>query len=254
MVKGLDIFRTYIRDYADSYVIIGGTACDAYISSAGFTPRATKDIDIILVIETIKLDFIKQIWQFINDGNYENLEKSSGNRQYYRFYNPANDEFPFQIEIFSRIPDGLDLDEGVRITPIPADEDISSLSAILMDEIYYSYTLRNITRIEDLPYANTETLICLKAKAFSDLLKRRENGEKIDEKKIRKHKGDVFRLLSIINPENIYDIPDILKADLQSFVAIVKNDLPGDALFKEMGVPNADARTLLNQLMKNFNL
>jgi len=28
MVKGLDIFRVHFQDYADRYVLIGGTACD----------------------------------------------------------------------------------------------------------------------------------------------------------------------------------------------------------------------------------
>jgi hypothetical protein len=28
MVKGLDLFREHFREYADRYVLIGGTACD----------------------------------------------------------------------------------------------------------------------------------------------------------------------------------------------------------------------------------
>ena len=53
MVIGLDVFKKYFEAYPDNYVIIGGTACDLIIDDAGFVPRATKDIDIILVVEAL---------------------------------------------------------------------------------------------------------------------------------------------------------------------------------------------------------
>ena len=51
MVVGIDIFKKYFEQYPDNYIIIGGTACDIIIGEAGFTPRATKDIDIIVSYE-----------------------------------------------------------------------------------------------------------------------------------------------------------------------------------------------------------
>jgi hypothetical protein len=57
MVRGLDIFKKYFEQYPENYVIIGGTACDIIIDEAGFVPRATKDIDIILVVEAISSEF-----------------------------------------------------------------------------------------------------------------------------------------------------------------------------------------------------
>jgi predicted nucleotidyltransferase len=48
MVRGLDTFKKYFKQFTDNYVIIGGTACDIIINQAGFIPRATKDIDIIV--------------------------------------------------------------------------------------------------------------------------------------------------------------------------------------------------------------
>ena len=85
MVKGLDVFEKYFKDHAGSYVIIGGTACDMIIEDAGFSPRATKDIDVILVVEAMTPEFVKQFWQFIQDGKYERNEKSADERKYYRF-------------------------------------------------------------------------------------------------------------------------------------------------------------------------
>ena len=51
MVKGLEIFRTAFQELTDHYVVIGGTACDILLGRGGLRPRATKDIDIILVTE-----------------------------------------------------------------------------------------------------------------------------------------------------------------------------------------------------------
>jgi predicted nucleotidyltransferase len=67
MVRGLDKFKEYFEQHSDNYIIIGGTACDIIIDEAGFTPRATKDIDIILVVEALNPEFVKQFWKFIPD-------------------------------------------------------------------------------------------------------------------------------------------------------------------------------------------
>lgn len=254
MVRGLDTFKKYFEQFTDNYVIIGGTACDIIIVQAGFTPRATKDIDIILVVEALNVDFVKQFWQFIQDGNYEKKEKSEDERKYYRFIKPANQEFPYQIELFARNPDLLDLDEEAHLTPIPVNDDLSSLSAILLDEDYYQYILKNSVLDNGLHRANTETLICLKAKAFLDMFERKAKGEKIDDKNIRKHKGDVFRLAVMLAENDVFELPDSIKADLQAFADAIAGDLPDKAIFKEMGLGSIDVDVTFSQLLKNFKL
>ena len=90
MVRGLDKFKEYFSEFPDNYLIIGGTARDIIMEDAGFIPKGTKDIDVILVVEALTAEFVIQFWQFIEDGNYEHQEKSSGTRRYYRFYNQKN--------------------------------------------------------------------------------------------------------------------------------------------------------------------
>lgn len=68
MVTGLERFREAFKGYSDKYIIIGGTACDILISDEGFIPRATKDIDIILVIEELTREFVERFWEFIMAG------------------------------------------------------------------------------------------------------------------------------------------------------------------------------------------
>ena len=56
MVRGIEKFREYFADYEANYVIIGGTACEVHEETYGQRPRATKDIDIILVVEALSVD------------------------------------------------------------------------------------------------------------------------------------------------------------------------------------------------------
>ena len=254
MVRGLEIFRQHFKDFTDNYVIIGGTACDIIIDNIGLTPRATKDIDIILVIEALSPEFVAHFWEFVKQGDYDVREKSEEDRKYYRFQKPQVEEYPFQIELFSRIPDLLDLDEGTHLTPIPVDTEISSLSAILMDDDYYNFTIQHSQFNNGIHLANTEALIGLKAKAFLDYKTRKENGEKIDEKQLRKHKMDIFRLLLLLTPEDNFTIAESIKSDIANFVEVVKDDLPDKQIFKEMGAGNVDVNELYKQLLRAFNL
>jgi len=78
MVKGLDLFKAYFAAFPDNYLIIGGTARDIIMEDAGFEPKGTKDIDMVLVVEALTAEFAMQFWQFVLDGNYEHQEKSTG--------------------------------------------------------------------------------------------------------------------------------------------------------------------------------
>jgi hypothetical protein len=224
------------------------------ISEAGFTPRATKDIDIILVVEALSKDFEKQFWKFIQDGSYERKEKSADERKYYRFMNPENKEFPFQIELFSRNPDLIGLDELAHLTHIPVDDDLSSLSAILLSNDYYQYILEHSVMENGLHRTNTEALICLKAKAWLDITERIINGGTVDTKQLRKHKADIFRLAVMLAASDVFVLPESIKGHLQTFVNAIANDLPDKAIFKEMGLGNMEVQRVFWQLVKSFKL
>jgi hypothetical protein len=254
MVRGLDKFKEYFEKYPNSYVIIGGAACDIIIGDASLIPRATKDIDMVLTVEAVNPDFIKQFWQFISDGNYETQEKSRGQRTYYRFLKPKNPDFPLIIELFSRKPDLVILYEPAHLTPIPLEDDLSSLSAILLSDDYYNYIMEHSILINGIHICNSEALICLKAIAFLDMTERKNKGEDIDERKIKKHKNDVFRLAVFLTAENTFELPESIKDDLLEFAVVIAGDLPGNHIFKEMGLRNTDAENVFEQLLNSFNL
>ena len=254
MVRGLDTFKKYFEAFPENYVIIGGTACDVIIEDAGFIPRATKDIDIILIVEALTTDFVKQFWQFIQDGKYERKEKSEDGRQYYRFMKPEDTTFPFQVELFSRTPDTIDLEENAHLTPIPVDDDLSSLSAILLDDDYYQFMIEHSVEEDGLHLANTEALICLKAKAFLEITERIANGSPEDKKQLKKHKADVFRLAVMMKEDALHELPGAIKDQLQSFMNIVAEELPDKAIYKAMGLGTVEVENIYERLLTTFQL
>lgn len=255
MVKGLDQFAAYFKEFPDNYVIIGGTACDIVIEEAQLTPRATKDIDIILIVEALSPEFVTRFWQFIKDGNYEQKEKSSDEaRKYYRFLKPENKSFPYQIELFSRTPDLIELDKDAHLTPIPVGDDLSSLSAILLSDDYYHYMIEHSSNENGLHRANLEALICLKAKAFLEITERIANGSNEDEKHLRKHKADVFRLAVMLRENDLFELPDTIKAHMQAFADTIAQSLPDKEIFKVMGLGSIEPQTVFSRLLKSFGL
>lgn len=69
--------------------------------------RATKDLDIVLIIEALDTSFGEMFWKFIEDGGYEHREKNRGENQLYRFTEPTRSGYPKMIELFSRKPCNL---------------------------------------------------------------------------------------------------------------------------------------------------
>jgi len=139
MVKGLDIFRRHFQDYSDRYILIGGAACDIATSAAGLGFRVTKDLDIVLCVEALDAAFVGALWAFVQAGGYQIQERSTGQKQFYRFQKPTNENYPFMLELFSRQPDVLQVAAGSQLPPLPMEEDVSSLSAILLDADYYGF-------------------------------------------------------------------------------------------------------------------
>lgn len=264
MVNGIDKFREYFAEFKENYLIIGGAACYYYESNVPtMNPRKTKDIDMILVVEALTPEFVKRFWEFIRDGKYSNnatgrARRSGRHTQFYRFNKPENEEFPKQIELFSRTCNLMTPeDPNIKIIHIDAVETLYSLSAILMSYDYYTYVLEHsIIDESGIHLASEDSLICMKCKAFLEMTKQKEAGENIDMDDIKKHRNDVFRIISIL-PEKEYEIPIELKKDVVSFYNMNVNDLPDDSFFKSLKLPVRGSnigKQLMDKLKKCFKL
>jgi hypothetical protein len=63
MVRGLEKFREYFVAYPERYVLIGGTAATLAMEQLAGAFRATKDLDIVLTVETLAPEFTKPCGQ-----------------------------------------------------------------------------------------------------------------------------------------------------------------------------------------------
>ncbi len=251
MVNGLDKFKAHFANYSDRYVLIGGTASSLAMEELGANFRVTKDLDIVLCVEALDRVFAEAFWAFIKEGAYENRQKSTGNRLFYRFYAPNQPGFPEMLELFARVPDALDLKEGAELTPVPVDDEVSSLSAILMNDDYYAFVMAQRTMINGLAVIKAEALIPLKARAFVDLGNRKAANETIDSKNIKKHRNDIFRLYTVLDRGMTLVLPPSVRADLtEAFIRMAAE--PTD--LKPFGINKLQLPALLADLNQFYGL
>jgi hypothetical protein len=253
MVVGLEKFAAHFADYRDRYILIGGAATWLVLDEAGIEPRATKDLDIVLCVEVLDADFGAAFWEFIQAGGYEIQEKNEGEKSFYRFSGPKQQDYPVMLELFSRKPDDLVLDDDIHLTPIPIDEDVSSLSAILLDEGYYDFLHQYKREIEGISIVGEECLILLKARAWLDLTSRKANGDKVDSKNIRKHRTDVLRLYQVLSPDLRVDLPDSIRKDLSDFLNAVAPELTPQML-KSLDIKGVSVADLLKTIQTVYGI
>lgn len=134
MVRGLDRFRYAFAAHSHQYAFIGGTACELLLGQVDLPFRATKDLDIVLMSEMLDADFATDFWRFVREGQYKVAESTGGTPRFYRFIAPQDADFPSMIELFSTRPERLPPASGQSLTPIPFEDAVSSLSAILSEE------------------------------------------------------------------------------------------------------------------------
>lgn len=252
MVRGLDYFREYFKDFQGSYILIGGVACDLAMEQAGLGFRATKDLDIVLCAEAINEEFVSKFWEFAKEGGYEHQEKSTGNKQFYRFNKPASDQFPFMLELFSRKLDDMKLEDDSHLTPIPVDADVLSLSAILLDDDYYQCIEKGKTVIDGVSVLGAEYILPFKARAWLDLTKRRDSGKRVDSKDIKKHRNDVFRVFPLLSPNQRVVIPESIKTDMRDFVTAMPDE--ENLNMKDLGINTLTLAVVISSLSNIYDL
>lgn len=223
-MRGLEHFTNYFSKFKDQYVIIGGTATYINLLKAGVKPRVTKDLDIVLIIEALSTAFVEEFWKYVEVGAYEHRKANTKN-QFYRFDKPLDATYPYMIEILSRKPDVFkDVDTVGQISRLTIEEEVISLSAILLNDDYYYLILENLVIVDDMSIVTEVCLIPLKAKAYLDLSSRKELGEKVKSGDIKKHKNDIFRLIEVIDEDSRLEVNDVIKYDLKKFIEIMTNN------------------------------
>lgn len=249
MVYGIEKFKEYFGNYTGQYVFIGGTACSILLDDMGSSFRATKDLDMVLLIEALDESFGDTFWSFIKDGGYEHKQKSTGNEQFYRFSNPREFGFPSMIELFSRKPEKIKLQFDSALTPIHLSDSVASLSAVLLNDEYYKLLLNGKSIIDGYSVLSIEYILLFKIRAWMDLSNRKEAGDPIDSRDINKHKNDIFRLLVNISPSSNIQISDEINDDVVRFIERISNEKVD---LKNLGIRTTSFEELLDRIRKLY--
>ncbi len=219
-VPGLDHFTQFFEDYKDQYVLIGGAATYLLLNNASipFT-RVTKDLDIVIIVEALSIDFIKKFWEYIRFGQYTCRSPEDKDRLY-RFSKPKNEVVPKMIEILSRKPDILrDIPINIR-TRLAVDNKMVSLSAIILEQDYYSMIIDSKSYIDKLYIVDTLCLIALKIKAYLNLSVELSH----DRYDLEKHRDDVFSLTQILTGYDKKSVSEGIHLDIQNFIQIFRDN------------------------------
>lgn len=246
MVRGLDTFREYFKGFENQYVLIGGAACDILFASNEGQFRATRDLDVVLIVEALTPKFGEKFWEFVESGKYRNKATSVGKPQFYRVDKPENEVYPKMLELFARTD--FKLKEMDGLAPIHIDDAVSSLSAILLNDDYYDILLAGKAVIRDLSVLRPEYLILFKAKAYLDLSERKENGENVDSRDIKKHKNDILRIIVEFILEKIDALPETVHMDVNNFIKRLEIEPFEANLLKNYGLSNEELVDRLRQL------
>lgn len=256
MVIGLDKFREAFADFSDCYVIIGGTACDIVLRDTNMRARATDDIDMLLIVEKMTPEFGTTLWAFIKDGGYDPGKRKKDDEKsptyvMYSFEN-AKDGYPAKIEFLSRHSDLLGEPSGFHLEPIPFEEDVSSLSAIMMDDDNYELTIHNSFIEEGLQFASPAALICLKAKAYLNLSVDKANGRQVNTKDIKKHLTDVLKLIATASLPEPIQVPQQVFESIINYADIVTEMLPSQPLEAALVRSSDDIKAFVERLKNSF--
>ena len=109
------------------------------------------------------------------------------------------------------------------------DQDIVSLSAILLDDAYFEALQAAKRQVDGVKIVDETLLIPFKARAVLDLTARSEKGANVHRKDIRKHRNDVFRLAQLL-PED-------------ARVSLPEPDSPGSSRFRRPGSRRPNSRS-----------
>ena len=152
------------------------------------------------------------------------------------------------IELFSKAENTLRSEDAGPCIPLPLGDDISSLSAILLNEEYYSMLLNGKIVLSDISILSHTYLIPFKAKAWLDYRDRRADGQHVDEKDIRKHKNDIIRLATLLTGTEQCELPKPVQHDIALFIDSLRSEPVNLKTLKIPGIRFEDILTVLSKV------
>ena len=120
-----------------------------------------------------------------------------------------------------------------------------------LDDEYYELLKNGVVEVDEVSVLDLVHIILFKIKAWLDLSERRENGEHIDSKNIKKHKNDIMRLGASIEKGQQLQISGRVREDVEIFMDKVKNE-PID--LKNLNLRNVTFDEVMNSIKECYGL
>ena len=257
MVKGFDKFRQFFAPHSDAFIVIGGTAMQLHGQRGGFIPRVTQDIDILVLVERMSNSFTTAFHAFLREGRYDcymaRVSDGSSKPRFYRFVSPKNMAFPTRIDLLSS-PE-LPPPQGMLYMSLP-DEPDDSMSAIVLDRLYYDYAKANTIAINEIPSLNRDALMVFKAVAYLNLMDEyTRTGNRLSYHDSTKHRRDVLALAGATLPGEVSSVPQEIAQLLRSFIASVEtNRGEWQGILDSLNDPTGNMEEYLLALRRHFTL
>ncbi len=222
-------FCSFFKDFKDCYTLIGGAACTIWYIDQLPNFRATRDVDIVLILENLDSGFTARFHQYMKQYEYHGTAIGMDELKRTCMYRLQSDNplVPPQIEILSRRPEESLLPLHLHSAPLKVESEYTYLSCILMNDEYYDFLKEQIIYSDDIPLPKKAAIIALKIKAYLNIEETRITATKEDieqrklpnEEEMNKHRNDVFFLLLDILPnKEALNVPQNLTNDIQAFV------------------------------------
>ena len=121
----------------------------------------------------------------------------------------------------------------------------------MLDNNYYNFLKEGRTIVNDITVLGAEYLIPFKMNAWLDLSNKKASGEHVDNKNIKKHKNDVFRLSELIDTDIKILVENIIYADIVKFVKDMEKE---EIDLKKLGIPNKTKEQILNEILELYTV
>ncbi len=92
---------------------------------------------------------------------------------------------------------------------------------------------------------SAEYLIVFKVKAFLDLRQKKADGHHVNERNLKKHKNDVFRLFAIVDPTKRIALPEKVQTEMRQFLQSVTDE---PVKLRDLGLDGFELDDVLNSI------
>lgn len=230
----IDALRSFAKEFAafpEEYAVIGGAACHLWFASRAADFRRTQDVDLVLLVKSESRPFLHALLRFLERHRYRaetvRLDDGASKARLYRFINPADTDYPMQIELLGPDDDTLHHALGQRAIPVKTGGEYSGLSCILLNNSYFQLLREHHRQIAGISAADENVLVAYKMKAYLNIMAARnagnEHGSDYSRKNADKHRNDAVRLLLEGRVETL-PVPRDVHDDILRFVDLLQND------------------------------